>query len=133
MVDPEAFPGQLNYPLLLSSTRDSDMFLFFYSWYSLSKTLNEAAISIIDHFFLLALPESGPRITARGHQFNSNIYNGVSSHIKGGDHRSYHTYYRPGDDEEIEVNCTSSRSKPAAALHWYVNGIKVSLCSSYYQ
>lgn len=40
--------------------------------------------------------------------------------------RTYYGYYRPGEDETIEVNCTSDKSKPAAALEWYVNGIKVS-------
>ncbi|EFX67215.1 hypothetical protein DAPPUDRAFT_64077, partial [Daphnia pulex] len=29
------------------------------------------------------------------------------------------------DDDEIQINCTSNRSKPAAELHWYVNGFKV--------
>lgn len=43
-------------------------------------------------------------------------------------HRSFTSYYRPGDDDDqIEINCTSVRSKPAAALEWYVDGVKVSL------
>ena len=33
-------------------------------------------------------------------------------------------FYRPG--QKVNVNCTSQRSKPAAALHWYLNGEKVS-------
>ena len=45
---------------------------------------------------LTALPETGPRIS-------------------GG----RKTYYR-GDI--VRVNCTSARSKPAAKLHWFVNG-----------
>ena len=32
--------------------------------------------------------------------------------------------YRLG--EKVKVNCTSERSKPAAALHWYINGELVS-------
>lgn len=37
----------------------------------------------------------------------------------------YQYYYQPGEDDVVELNCTSGSSKPAAALEWYVDGMKV--------
>ena len=65
----------------------------------------------------VALPETGPRISTRGRYWAGDEHK---------QHKSFHSYYRPGqDDQDVEINCTSSRSKPAAALHWYVDGLQV--------
>ena len=38
---------------------------------------------------------------------------------------SNNSYRTTAADDFVEVNCTSRRSKPAAALEWYVDGVKV--------
>ncbi|KZS08211.1 putative Beat-va [Daphnia magna] len=83
---------------------------------------------------VVALPEFGPRINTKGFfSFDSNVTLGNSAYriLKSDDnhHRSYHLHYSRQSitrgNDEIQINCTSSRSKPAAELHWYVNGFKL--------
>ena len=58
-------------------------------------------VSRIGRLSVIVLPNSQPRISGAKHTYHVGDY--------------------------VRVNCTSDRSKPAATLHWYINGRQVKI------